>query len=50
MNVTSTTVVSCSVATSSPKSLSKDGEKPNQLKRFLFPKCNYDKISLKHAF
>ena len=54
MNVTSartsTTAVSCSVATLS-ESLSNDNEKPNQPKRLLFPKCNYGcKISMKHAF
>ena len=45
MNVTSTntstTAVSYSVATSSSESLPNDGEKPNQLKILLFPKCDY---------
>ena len=52
MNVTptrvSTTAVSYSVATSSSESLSNDGEKCNQPKRLLFPKCDYGrKISVK---
>ena len=38
----STTTVSCSVATSSSESLPGDGEKPNQLKRFCFLKCDFD--------
>ena len=47
----SATAVSCSVATASSESLSNDGEKPNQPKRFLFTKCDYGhKISMKHAF
>ena len=57
MNMTSThastmhTAVSLSVATLSSEFLSNDGEKPNQPKRFMFPKCNYgSKISMKHAF
>ena len=45
MNVTSTsastTLVSCLVATLSSESLPNDGEKPNQLKRLLFPKYDY---------
>ena len=35
-NVTSTTAVSCSVTTLSSESLSNDGEKLNQPKRFSF--------------
>ena len=42
-NVTPTTAVSCSVATLPSESLRNDGEKPNQSKRRLFPKCGYDK-------
>ena len=49
MNVTST-AVSCSVATSSSDSLPNDGEKCNQLRRFLFPKCNYGNTCVKHVF
>ena len=54
MNVTSTcastTAVSCSVATSSLEALSNDGEKPNQPKRLLLPKCDYgQKISIKRT-
>ena len=49
MNVTSTSAVSYSVATSSLESLPNDGEKPNQPKRFLFPKCDHLKISMKHV-
>ena len=54
MNVTSTrtstTAVSCSVATLS-ESLPNDDEKPNQPKRLLFPKCYYGcKVSMKRAF
>ena len=45
MNVTSThistTVVSCSVATSLSESLPNDSEKPNQPKRLLSLKCDY---------
>ena len=48
MNVTSTTAVSYSVATSSSESLSNNGEKPNQPKRSLFPECDYGKVSMKH--
>ena len=44
MNVTST-----SVATSSSESLPNSVERPNQPKRFLFLKCNYGKISVKHT-
>ena len=47
MHVKSTTAVSCSVTTLSLESLPNDSEKPNQPKRLLFPKCNYDKISVK---
>ena len=47
MHVKSTTAVSCSVTTSSLESLLNDSEKPNQPKRFLFPKCDYGKISVK---
>ena len=54
MNMTSTTTVSCSVATSvatsSSESLLNDGEKSNQPKKFLLPKCDYGKISVRHAF
>ena len=55
MNVTSThastTAVSCLVATSSSESLPNDGVKPNQPKRLLFLKCDYDhKISMKSVF
>ena len=50
MNVTSTTAVSCSVATSSSESLLNDGEKPNQPKRFLFPEYDYGKISMSVHF
>ena len=50
MNVTSTTAVSCSVGSSSSESLPNDGEKPNHLKRFLFPICGNGKIFIKHAF
>ena len=46
MNVTSTTAVSCSVATSSSESLANDGEKHNQPKRLLFTKCDYGQISI----
>ena len=46
MNVTSTrastTAIICSVATSSSEFLPNDGEKPNQPKRLLFLKCDYD--------
>ena len=49
MKVTSTTAYCCSVATSSSESLPNDGEKPNQPKRFLFPKCDYGIISIKSA-
>ena len=42
-NVTSTTAVSSSVATSSSESLPKDDEKLNQPKRFSFYKCNNGK-------
>ena len=38
MNMTSTTTVSCSVATSSSESLPNDGEKPNQPKRLISEK------------
>ena len=44
------TAFSCSVATSSSESLPSDGEKPNQPKRLLFSKCDFGKISVKHAF
>ena len=40
VNVTSTTAVSQSVASSSSDFLPDDGEKPNQPKRFLFLKKN----------
>ena len=50
MNVTPTTAVSCSVATSSSESLPNDGEKPSQPKKFLFSKCDYGKISMKCIF
>ena len=49
----STTAVSYSIATSSSESLPNDGEKPNQLKRLLFLKCDYGRIkfpSVKLAF
>ena len=46
--LTSTTAVSYSVATSSSESLSNNGEKPNQPKRSLFPECDYGEISVKH--
>ena len=49
MNVTSTIAVRCSVATSSSEPLAKYGEKPNQPKRFMFPKCDYGKISVMYA-
>ena len=49
MNVTFTTVVSYSVATSSSEFLPNDGEKHNQSNSFLFPKYNYGKISMKCA-
>ena len=39
---TSTTAVRCSVATSSSESLPNDGEKPNQPKKLLFLKYDYD--------
>ena len=39
-NVTSTTAVSYSVATSSSESLPKDNEKPDQPKRFSSWKCD----------
>ena len=48
-NVTSTTAVSCSVATLSSESLSNDGEELNQPKRLLFPKCDYGKIFVKNG-
>ena len=41
MNVTSTTAVGYSVATSSSESLLNDCEKPNQPKKLVFPKCDY---------
>ena len=44
MNVTSTTALSCSVATLSSESLPNDDEKPNQPKKFLIPNCDYGKI------
>ena len=44
--MTSTTVVSCSVATSSSEPLPNNGEKPNY-KETLTPICNYGKISVK---
>ena len=49
---TSTTAVSsCSVSTSSSESLRSDGERPNQPRRLLFPKCNYGHmISMKNVF
>ena len=50
MNVISTTIISCSVATSSSESLPNDGEKAQSVNQFLFPKCDYDKISVKPAF
>ena len=50
MNVTSTTAVNCSVATSLSESLPNDGEEQNQLKRLLFLKCDYGKISMKCVF
>ena len=52
MNMTSTTAVSCSVTTLLSESLPNDGEKPNQPKRLLFPKCDRSngKISIQHTF
>ena len=53
MNVTYTTVVGYSVTTSSSESLPNDGERSNEPKRLLFPKCDYawlKLISVKHAF
>ena len=49
MNVTSTTAVGYSVATSSSESLLNDCEKPNQPKKLLFPKCDYGKIFVRRA-
>ena len=50
-NMTSTTAVSCSVATSTSASLPNIGEKPNQPKRFSFPKRDYcKKTVVKRAF
>ena len=46
MNVIFTTAVSYSVATLSSQSLPNDGKNANQPKRFLFPKCDYGKISM----
>ena len=50
MIVISAIVVSSSLATSSSEFLPNDGEKPNQPKRFLLPKCDYGKISVNCAF
>ena len=41
--MTSTTAVSCSIATSTSASLPNVGEKPNQPKQFSFPNCDYGK-------
>ena len=50
-NMMSTIAASCSVATSSSESLPNVGEKPNQPKRFLFPKREYGKKTIvKRAF
>ena len=35
---------SCSVATSSSESLPNASEKPNQPKKFFFPKCDYGSV------
>ena len=48
-NGISTTAVCCLVATSSSECLPNDGEKPNQPKRLLLPKCGYGKVSVKRC-